>query len=72
VVTRLAEWSDPDRFVERQELVRTLVDRVTVYPDAVIIAGVLPCVDVAATSQLPYTDAGERKQRAMPFYGLPY
>jgi site-specific DNA recombinase len=71
VSKHLEEWNGPEHFAQRQELVRTLVDRVTVYPGSIAITGVLPCLDTASGDQLSYTDAGERKQRAMPFYELP-
>jgi hypothetical protein len=51
VVDRLAELEQPEHFARKQELVRTLVTTVWVYPDHLSIEGVLPVVssDVIVT-----------------------
>ncbi|HVA90913.1 MAG TPA: recombinase family protein, partial [Chloroflexota bacterium] len=70
VADRLADLEQPECFERRQELVRTLITRVEVYPDRVSIVGVLPCVDAdpmpkktGLRSQYPHSERFQTQAR---------
>jgi site-specific DNA recombinase len=61
VADELGELDRPECFARKQELVRTLVRRIMLYPDRVVIEGALPCVDHVENYGLSATHRDARR-----------